>query len=109
MLLVRAVGMRRLVELAGGVNAYDGGLPFPSVSAEGILSMNPDVIIEVLGDITRTEVDYEHVGRGLAQFTASERGCKRSASICFIAILPSFRGHVLYRSWTNLSAPCIQS
>jgi iron complex transport system substrate-binding protein len=38
-----------LIDLAGGVNAYPGELAFPAVSAEGILQMAPDVIIEMTG------------------------------------------------------------
>jgi iron complex transport system substrate-binding protein len=34
-----------LLELAGGRNAYEGSLIFPSVSVEGVLGMNPDVIV----------------------------------------------------------------
>lgn len=39
-----------LLEMAGGVNAYEGQLKFPVVSAEGILEMAPEVIIEMLGE-----------------------------------------------------------
>ena len=81
-----------LVELAGGVNAYDGGLPFPSVSAEGILSMNPDVIIEVLGDITRTEVDYEHVGLGWR-------------SLPQVSAVQAKRVHLLHRDFALIPGP----
>lgn len=38
----------RLIELAGGTNAYADDVPFPCVSAEGILSMNPEVVIEII-------------------------------------------------------------
>ncbi|MBT3376811.1 MAG: ABC transporter substrate-binding protein [Lentisphaerae bacterium] len=41
----------RLVQLAGGANAYEGDVAFPCVSAEGILSMNPDVVIEVIASL----------------------------------------------------------
>jgi iron complex transport system substrate-binding protein len=37
-----------ILRAAGGENAYDGSLPFPSVSAEGILRMNPDVIVDMV-------------------------------------------------------------
>ena len=40
----------QLVELAGGTNAYEGGISFPSVSAEGVIHMNPDVIVEMVGN-----------------------------------------------------------
>ncbi len=38
----------RILAAAGGTNAYTGtAVPFPVVSAEGILTMNPDVIVEL--------------------------------------------------------------
>lgn len=37
-----------VVGIAGGENAYDGNLPFPMVSLEGIAKMNPDIIVDVL-------------------------------------------------------------
>jgi len=41
----------RLLELAGGTNVYTGTVAFPCVSAEGILSMNPDVVIEIIASL----------------------------------------------------------
>lgn len=41
----------RLIELAGGVNAYAGDVAFPCVSAEGILTMNPEVVIEITASL----------------------------------------------------------
>ncbi|MFA5785927.1 MAG: helical backbone metal receptor [Actinomycetota bacterium] len=41
-----------LVDIAGGVNAYQGGAAqYPSVSAEGILRWNPQVIIDVVPEL----------------------------------------------------------
>jgi iron complex transport system substrate-binding protein len=37
----------RMIELAGGQNAYRERIRFPVVSPEGILSMNPEVIIDL--------------------------------------------------------------
>lgn len=43
-----------MIEWAGGINAYPGGsVKYPVVSAEGILEMNPDVIIDVSVDMGR--------------------------------------------------------
>lgn len=36
-----------LLEIAGGVNAYDGDIAYPSISIESVVTMNPDVIIEL--------------------------------------------------------------
>lgn len=52
-----------LLEAAGGVNAYTGKSPFPKVSPEGILSMNPDVIMEIIPDSVRANVSDEELDR----------------------------------------------
>lgn len=37
-----------VITLSGGINAYTGTLiPYPQLSAEGIISLNPDVIIDI--------------------------------------------------------------
>jgi iron complex transport system substrate-binding protein len=40
-----------MITLAGGVNAYAGDVAFPAVSREGIVQMNPEVIIDIIPDI----------------------------------------------------------
>lgn len=46
---INAIGrdgfFNELIEAAGGVNAYQGGLAFPRLSRESIMFLNPDVII----------------------------------------------------------------
>ncbi|MDR2461348.1 MAG: helical backbone metal receptor [Deltaproteobacteria bacterium] len=37
-----------LIDICGGVNAYQGSLPFPTLSREAIININPDVIIDLL-------------------------------------------------------------
>ncbi len=37
----------RMVKLAGGQNAYGGKLPFPMVGSESVISMNPQIIIDI--------------------------------------------------------------
>ena len=38
----------QLVRIAGGDNVFqDPGFPYPSVSGEGLMQLNPDVILEV--------------------------------------------------------------
>jgi len=39
--------LSELLELAGAKNCYRGDIPYPSVSIESIVSMNPDIIIEL--------------------------------------------------------------
>lgn len=52
----------RLIAAAGGVNAYVGGtVRFPVVSAEGILRMDPDVIIDLVPDLAARDLDADEV------------------------------------------------
>jgi len=40
-----------LIRLAGGVNAYeDETVAYPQLSAEGVLQLNPDILIDLVGD-----------------------------------------------------------
>lgn len=39
--------LNELLETAGGINAYEGDINYPSISVESVISMNPDVIIEL--------------------------------------------------------------
>ncbi|HZE98320.1 MAG TPA: helical backbone metal receptor [Planctomycetota bacterium] len=50
-----------LIELAGGVNAFEGGIAFPSLSAEGLLQTNPDVIVDLWPDLKEKNLDAEKV------------------------------------------------
>ncbi len=51
-----------LIQLAGGVNAYSGlTSQFPSVSNEGILQINPDVIVDIVPDLDQLPVTEEQV------------------------------------------------
>lgn len=52
-----------LVEAAGGENAYTGRIPFPKVSLEGILLMNPDVIVESVPEASRRRISDEEIVR----------------------------------------------
>ena len=40
-----------MIALAGGVNAYEGELAFPVVSGEGLLRLDPDIIIDMVADL----------------------------------------------------------
>ncbi len=39
--------LNEILDIAGGVNAYSGDISYPNISIESIVSMNPDVIIEL--------------------------------------------------------------
>jgi iron complex transport system substrate-binding protein len=47
----------RLTELAGGTNAYTGDIPFPTISEEGILRINPEIIIDIIPDLNERGLD----------------------------------------------------
>lgn len=50
-----------MIELIGGVNAYDGGVAFPVVSGEGIIQMNPEVIIDMVPDLEEQGWDADMI------------------------------------------------
>jgi len=52
----------RLITTAGGDNVlHDAPIPFPMLSAEGILKLNPDVIIDVVGGVAEASLDRRAV------------------------------------------------
>lgn len=53
----------RMIDLAGGVNAYKGRIKFPKVSYEGIIAMNPDVIIDITRDSKSRGLNKEELLR----------------------------------------------
>ena len=50
-----------MIELAGGTNAYEGPVRFPVVAVEGILRMNPEVIIDMAPNLRERGLDPERV------------------------------------------------
>jgi iron complex transport system substrate-binding protein len=50
-----------LIGLAGGINAFDQPIEFPTLSAEGILRIDPDVIVDLCPDLKETGLDAETV------------------------------------------------
>lgn len=50
-----------LINLAGGTNAYQGNISFPAVSAEGMLQMDPDIIIDLVYDLYEKNWDEEKI------------------------------------------------
>ncbi|NIA17321.1 MAG: ABC transporter substrate-binding protein [Planctomycetes bacterium] len=53
----------KMIDLAGGVNAYKGRIKFPKVGYEGIIAMNPDVIIDIARDSRDRGLDKEELLR----------------------------------------------
>jgi iron complex transport system substrate-binding protein len=39
--------LNELLEIAGGVNAYQGTVNYPNISLEGVIFLNPDLILEI--------------------------------------------------------------
>ncbi len=50
-----------LIGLAGGRNAFEREIPFPNLSAEGVLETHPDVIIDLWPDLKEKGLDPETV------------------------------------------------
>ncbi len=46
--------LEELLSIMNAENAYEGQIQYPKVSAESVMHMNPDVIIEFLQDMVRT-------------------------------------------------------
>lgn len=38
--------LNEILEISGGINAYNGNIPYPNISIESVVYMNPDFIIE---------------------------------------------------------------
>ena len=66
-----------MIEFIGGVNAYSGGVAAPVVSGEGIIWMNPDVIIDMVPDLEEQGWSQEQIRRewaALPQVNAVKSG-----------------------------------
>ncbi|MDR1677692.1 MAG: helical backbone metal receptor [Deltaproteobacteria bacterium] len=54
-----------MLELAGGINVYDGPLSFPKLSREAIMTLNPDVIIDLIQGSEQSDLalsDWRGIG-----------------------------------------------
>jgi iron complex transport system substrate-binding protein len=61
-----------LIEIAGGVNVVAGvsSLPYPQISLESVLSLNPDVIVDT---VDMGEADVDRVRRNAASWSLWKR------------------------------------
>lgn len=58
----------RMIAIAGGENVLrDAPVPFPMLSAEGILQLNPDVIIDSIGGMAAGKIDRATILSGWQQ------------------------------------------
>ncbi|MCW8985281.1 MAG: helical backbone metal receptor [Thermoanaerobaculales bacterium] len=59
-----------VVQIAGGVNAIDGGLArYPEISREGLASLDADVVLDVIAGLEARNLDPEKVRAGWMQLT----------------------------------------
>ncbi|MDR2302362.1 MAG: helical backbone metal receptor, partial [Deltaproteobacteria bacterium] len=73
---ITAVGQdgfyNNMLELTGGQNVYDGPLAFPKLSREALITLNPDVIIDLIQDPIHAEMamaDWRGLGKVKAVLT----------------------------------------
>jgi len=82
-----------LLQLAGGINAYNGNrIKVPSVSEEGIIRMNPDVIIDIF-----PEADDHHSDMNLVR----QQWLKLDA----VSAVQQQRVHIIERDYASIPGP----
>jgi len=59
----------KMIKMAGGRNAYGGELKFPVVTAEGVIRMNPEVIIEIVPEMKTNGLTPERILAEWKMFT----------------------------------------
>ncbi|MBW2140231.1 MAG: ABC transporter substrate-binding protein [Deltaproteobacteria bacterium] len=57
-----------MIFLAGGVNAYRGKMKYPSVSSEGILKLDPDVIVDLVPETAEQDWKDEAILKDWQRF-----------------------------------------
>lgn len=52
--------LNEIIMLSGAENAYTGNMPYPKIQLEGILSLDPDIVIDIVtaSDITPQKLDF---------------------------------------------------
>jgi hypothetical protein len=67
---ITAVGrdgfFNEMLEIAGGQNVYDGPLSFPKLSREAIMTLNPDIIVDLIQGSEQSDLalnDWRGLGR----------------------------------------------
>ncbi|MCE5341486.1 MAG: cobalamin-binding protein [Planctomycetaceae bacterium] len=58
----------QMIEYAGGKNIYDGKVPFPVISWESVIAMNPQIIIDI-GPVETKPIDAEITKRQWKNFS----------------------------------------
>lgn len=81
-----------IVTLVGGENAYSGKLPYPMISLEGVIKMNPDIIVDiVISDTPEGVINALHQWSHLTSVNAIKTGSV----------------HILTESWAARPGPRI--
>lgn len=84
-----------LLQLAGGQNVYTGTrIMVPSVSEEGIIRMNPDVIIDIFPEADDHHSDMKRVRQQWQQLTS-------------VSAVKSGRVHIIERDYASVPGPRI--
>lgn len=52
--------LNEIIDLCGATNAYTGNMAYPKIQLEGILSLNPDIVIDIItaSDLTPEKLDF---------------------------------------------------
>ena len=59
-----------VLQIAGGVNAVNGGLArYPELSREGLSALDPDVVLDVIAGVEDRNLDLDAVRRGWMRLT----------------------------------------
>jgi iron complex transport system substrate-binding protein len=59
-----------VVQIAGGVNAVNGGLArYPELSREGLSALDPDVVLDVIAGVEDRNLDLEAIRQGWMRLT----------------------------------------
>jgi len=81
----------QVIELAGGENAAKHlGVPFPVLSAEGILRINPDVIVDLVGDMPAAGTEQALILSGWKQ--VAEVKAVRTGRVYILSDVPVVPG-----------------
>ncbi|MDD4736959.1 MAG: helical backbone metal receptor [Kiritimatiellae bacterium] len=81
----------RLVRAAGGRNVYDGPVPYPQISREGLLRLNPEIILDIAPDLDK---------RGLTRESIVEQWRKTGSQLPAVE-----KGRVVVLDQTYISVP----
>ena len=52
--------LNEIISLSGAANAYTGNMPYPKIQLEGIIALNPDIVIDIItaSDLTPEKLDF---------------------------------------------------